>query len=79
MTATEAPAETSGTTANCAAPAATNTDIPSVSRAKIPLPAAVAPKASPNGSRANKTGTIALAPDERTPPRGMPSLVDGCP
>jgi hypothetical protein len=61
-TATEAPAEMSWTAANWAAPAATITDIPSASTGENPLPAALAPKASPNGSMANKMGTIALAP-----------------
>src|SRR5215203_1735315 len=56
--ATEAPAEMSWTAANWAAPAATITDIPSASTGENPLPAAVAPK----GSRANNTGTMALAP-----------------
>src|SRR5215203_3943269 len=60
--ATEAPAEMSWTAANWAAPAATITDIPSASTGENPLPAAVAPKASPKGSRANNTGTMALAP-----------------
>src|SRR5215212_6262990 len=62
-TATEAPPEMSWTAANWAAPAATQTDMPSDSMGENPLPVAVAPKASPNGSRANNTGTIALAPE----------------
>src|SRR5918994_5864134 len=69
-TATEAPAEMSGIAANWAAPAATNTDIPSASTGENPLPAAAAPKASPNGSRANKTGTIALAPERNAAAAG---------
>src|ERR671910_2263784 len=64
-TATEAPAEMSGIAANWAAPAATNTDIPSASTGENPLPAAVAPKASPKGRRASNTGKIAFAPAKK--------------
>src|SRR5512133_3503380 len=62
-TATEAPADHRGTAASCAAPATMNTDMPSASMGENPLLVAVAPKASPNGSRANNTGTIAFAPE----------------
>jgi hypothetical protein len=62
-TATDAPADISGIAANCAAPAKTITDMASVSRAESPLPIAVAPKATPKGIRASKTGTMAFAPE----------------
>lgn len=60
--AADAPADSSGIAANCAAPAKTNTDMASASRAESPLPIAVAPKATAKGIRASKTGTIAFAP-----------------
>ena len=61
--ATDAPADISGITASCAAPAKTNTDMASVSRAESPPPIAVAPKATAKGIRASKTGTIAFVPE----------------
>ncbi len=76
-TATEAPAATSWTAANWAAPAATKTDIPSASNAESPLPIAAAPKAVPNGTRASKTGEIALAPETKASPAD--AALDSCP
>jgi hypothetical protein len=62
MTATEAPAEISGTIASCAAPAKTNTDMASASRAESPPPAAIVPKAKAKGTRASNTGAVAFTP-----------------
>ena len=64
-TATDAPAEISGIAANCAAPAKTITDMASALSAENPLPIAVAPKATPKGIRASKTGTMTFAPETK--------------
>jgi len=45
-----------------------NTDIPSACTTESPLPVAVAPKATPNGSKASNTGTIALVPERNAAP-----------